>query len=134
VKEKTMQIRPLVREQMVRENGADGQRLVPWDVLNAPFEGAWVRVPAGGATGAHSHHEYEIFIAVNGAAELESNGERRSFRVGDIAHFPPHTEHRVVNASASADFEMYSIWWDPAMSDAFVTEHAARHAENAAER
>ena len=37
---------------------------VPWAALNAPFEGSWVVVPAGGATGTHEHHEYEIFIAM----------------------------------------------------------------------
>lgn len=67
-----MEIRPLEREKMVFENGAYGQRLLPWAALNAPFEGAWVTVPAHGATGAHSHHEYEIFIAVSGEAVVES--------------------------------------------------------------
>jgi quercetin dioxygenase-like cupin family protein len=120
-----MEIRPLVRDTMARENGADGQRLVPWPVLNAPFEGAWVVVPAGGATGAHSHHEYEIFIAVAGEAELMSGNERRAFRVGDIVHFPPHTEHRVINENETA-FEMYSVWWDPDMSATFLDRHAGK--------
>jgi len=117
-----MEIRPLLRDKMVRENGADGQRLVPWPVLNAPFEGAWVVVGPGGATGAHSHHEYEIFIAVTGEAVLESKGERRGFRTGDIVHFPPGTEHRVIN-DGPTEFEMYSIWWDPEMSARFVDRH-----------
>ena len=117
-----MEIRPLEREQMVRENGADGQRLVPWTVLNAPFEGAWVRVPAHGGTGAHSHHEYEIFVAVSGEAVLESDGEQRAFKVGDIVHFPPRTEHRVINDN-DTDFEMYSVWWDTDMSQAFMARH-----------
>lgn len=117
-----MEIRPLVREQMVRENGADGQRLVPWPALNAPFEGAWVVVPAGGATGAHSHHEYEIFIAVSGQAVLEAEGERRDFQTGDVVHFPPGTEHRVLNDHGT-DFEMYAIWWDPDMTTRFVERH-----------
>ncbi len=119
-----MEIRPL-REEMARENGADGQRLVPWHVLNAPFEGAWVRVPAHGGTGAHSHHEYEIFIAVSGEAVLQSGDERRSFRVGDVVHFPPHTEHRVIN-DAATDFEMYCVWWDTDMSTRFVDRHEGK--------
>jgi quercetin dioxygenase-like cupin family protein len=120
-----MHIRPLVREAMVRENGADGQRLVPWDVLNAPFEGAWVRVPAHGGTGAHSHHEYEMFIGIKGSAVLESKGERREFHVGDLVHMPPHTEHRVINDNPE-DFEFYAVWWDPEMSATFMSRHEGR--------
>ncbi len=120
-----MEIRPLVRDEMIRENGADGQRLLPWPALNAPFEGAWVTVPPHGETGAHSHHEYEIFIAVKGEAVLESQGERRDFRAGDIVHFPPHTEHRVINAN-DGEFEWYSIWWDTDMSSHFLDRHEAK--------
>jgi mannose-6-phosphate isomerase-like protein (cupin superfamily) len=117
-----MEIRPLLRDQMVHENGADGKRLVPWPALNAPFEGAWVVVRPGGATGAHSHHEYEIFIAMTGEAELESAGERNAFRAGDIVHFPPHTDHRVINEGA-ADFQFYCVWWDSGMSARFTDRH-----------
>jgi quercetin dioxygenase-like cupin family protein len=117
-----MEIRQLARDKMVRENGADGQRLVPWPALNAPFEGAWVVLEPGGATGAHSHHEYEIFIAVTGEAVLESGGERRAFRAGDIVHFPPGTEHRAIN-DGDAPFEWYSVWWDPEMSTRFLDRH-----------
>jgi quercetin dioxygenase-like cupin family protein len=117
-----MEIKSLVRDKMVLENGAYGERLVPWPVLNAPFEGAWVVVKPGGATGAHSHHEYEIFIAMSGDAVLESEGERRPFRVGDIVHFPPGTVHRVMNESSN-EFEMYSIWWDSDMSARFIDQH-----------
>ena len=40
-------------------------------------------------------------------------------------HFPPHTEHRVVNES-DRDFELYCIWWDPDMSAEFVRRHEGR--------
>jgi mannose-6-phosphate isomerase-like protein (cupin superfamily) len=120
-----MEMRPLLRDKMIHENGADGQRLVPWPALNAPFEGAWVVVHPGGATGAHSHHEYEIFIAVTGEAVLECGDERRAFRAGDIVHFPPGVEHRVINESAT-EFEMYAVWWDPEMSARFVDQHEGK--------
>jgi mannose-6-phosphate isomerase-like protein (cupin superfamily) len=120
-----MDIRPLVREEMVHENGVDGKRLVPWPELNAPFEGGWVVVSPGGASGSHSHHEYEIFIAMTGEAELESAGERRPFRGGDIVRFPPHTDHRVINEGAD-EFQFYCVWWDTDMSERFVARHAGR--------
>jgi quercetin dioxygenase-like cupin family protein len=119
-----MEMRPLLRDQMVRENGADGQRLVPWPTLNAPFEGAWVVVHPGDATGVHSHHEYEMFVAMAGEAELECDGERRAFRTGDVVHLPPGTEHRVINGSPNT-FEMYAVWWDTEMSARFVDRHEA---------
>jgi mannose-6-phosphate isomerase-like protein (cupin superfamily) len=117
-----MEIRQLRRETMKHENGADAQRLMPWPALNAPFEGSWCVVQPGGATGMHAHHEYEIFIAVSGEAVLDSQGERSVFKAGDVVHFPPHTEHRVLNES-SADFEMYCVWWDNEMSERFVGRH-----------
>jgi quercetin dioxygenase-like cupin family protein len=117
-----MDIVSLVRATMPFENGAYGQRLVPWAPLNAPFEGAWVVVPARGATGAHDHHEYEIFIAMKGAAEVETGGERRPFRAGDIECHQPNVSHRVINDS-DADFEFYAIWWDTDMAEAFLKQH-----------
>jgi len=89
-----MDIVSLVRDTMPFENGAYGQRLVPWAPLNAPFEGAWVVVPAHGATGVHDHHEYEIFIAMKGEAEVETGGERRPFKAGDIEVHQPGVPHR----------------------------------------
>jgi mannose-6-phosphate isomerase-like protein (cupin superfamily) len=122
-----MDIVPLTRDTMPFENGAFGQRLVPWAPLNAPFEGAWVVVPAHGATGAHDHHEYEIFIAMRGEAEVETGGERRPFRVGDIECHQPFVPHRIIN-DGDEDFEFYAIWWDTDMSEAFLKQHE----ENAA--
>lgn len=126
-----MDIQPLDRDAMPFENGAYGQRLVPWAPLNAPFEGAWVVVPAGGATGAHEHHEYEIFIALRGTAEIETGGERRPFTAGDVEHHAPGVLHRVINDS-DTDFEFYAIWWDTDMSHAFLSKHASKHADSVA--
>ena len=74
----------------------------------------------------HAHHEYEIFIAISGDAELEVDGERRPFKAGDIATSTPAQAHRVIN-DGDADFELYAMWWDTDMSDKFV----ARHTEQA---
>lgn len=121
-----MEIKPLVRELLNRENGADAQRLVPWALLNAPFEGSWCVVPPGGATGRDQHHEYELIIAMTGQAEVASDTERRAFKAGDIVHFPPHHEHWVVN-EGTEPFQMYCIWWDSDMSHAFLDTHRQRH-------
>jgi mannose-6-phosphate isomerase-like protein (cupin superfamily) len=117
----TVELRKLNRAALGPENSWS-QRLVPWAVLNAPFEGAWCVVKPGEATTKHAHHEYEIFIAMTGKAILESNGERTPFVPGDIVHFPPHTDHQVIN-DGDEDFQFYGVWWDREMSDRFVQRH-----------
>jgi mannose-6-phosphate isomerase-like protein (cupin superfamily) len=117
-----MDIHQLDRDCLVHENGLDSQRLLPWATLNAPFEGSWCVIRPGTASTPHAHHEHEIFIALSGAAVLESEGERAPFVAGDIVHFRPHTEHRVVN-DGTADFEMYSVWWDEDMAARFTARN-----------
>lgn len=118
-----MEIRKLDRANLTRAYGVDGERLLPWPALNAPFEGAWCVVRGGTASEPHEHHEYEIFIAMKGRSTLVVDGERGAFDEGDIAHLVPGTTHQVVNEQAD-DFEYYSIWWDADMSAGFTTRHA----------
>lgn len=117
-----MEIRRLDRERLGPDNN-HSQRLVPWAALNAPFEGAWCLIKPGASSVRHAHHEYEIFIAVSGSAVLESKGERTTFEPGDVVHFPPFTDHQVINESTDEDFEMYTVWWDTDMSSAFTARH-----------
>jgi mannose-6-phosphate isomerase-like protein (cupin superfamily) len=124
-----MEIRKLDRAGMPEEYGVSVQRLVPWDALNAPFEGAWCVVAPGQATDAHSHHEYEIFIAISGEGALEAEGERSPFLPGDIVHFPPGVHHQVINAG-DTDFQFYSVFWDSAMAGSFAARDAAAGQEH----
>lgn len=117
-----MEIHKLDRDNMPTEYGVGVQRLLPWAAVNAPFEGAWCVVEPGKATDPHSHHEYEIFIAISGEGALQAEGERRPFMPGDVAHFPPGIVHQVVNAG-SGDFQFYSVWWDQDMSQKFAARH-----------
>jgi mannose-6-phosphate isomerase-like protein (cupin superfamily) len=124
-----MEIHKLDRAGMPDEYGVQVQRLLPWPALNAPFEGAWCVVAPGKATEPHSHHEYEIFIAVSGEGALEAEGERSSFMPGDVVHFPPGHHHTVINAG-DTDFQFYSVWWDPDMSQNFTDRHATAGQEH----
>lgn len=117
-----MDIHKLDRESLKRDNGLLTQRLLPWAALNAPFEGAWCVVKPGTASSPHSHHEYEIFIAMRGTATLESDGKRSEFTAGDIAYFTPGQSHQVINDSDS-EFEMYGVWWDSEMTRRFTARH-----------
>jgi mannose-6-phosphate isomerase-like protein (cupin superfamily) len=117
-----VEIRSLDRTALGPDNSFS-QRLVPWPALNAPFEGAWCVVEPNSATTAHAHHEYEIFIAMSGEGALLSRGERRPFLPGDVVHFPPETDHQVINESANEEFQFYAVWWDRELSDRFVERH-----------
>lgn len=115
-------IRALDRANLTKAYGLDSQRLLPWAELNAPFEGAWCILRAGDESTPHAHHEYEIFIAVSGSAELDIDGERHPFTAGDIVHLLPGSMHKVVN-DTPGDFEYYGIWWDTEMAGKFLTRH-----------
>ena len=119
-----MEIRKLDREGLRQDNGLIAQRLMPWAALNAPFEGSWCVVQPGAASGAHGHHEYEIWVAVTGQAEIVSESQRIPFVAGDVVHFPPHVRHQVVN-NGTSDFEMYAVWWDEEMAERFKARHKA---------
>lgn len=117
-----LEIRILDRDNLERGYGLESQRLLPWPALNSPFEGAWCILRAGEESTPHSHHEYEIFIAMAGSASLNIDDVMYPFNEGDIVHLPPGCVHRVVNTS-QGDFSYYGIWWDVPMSKAFLERH-----------
>lgn len=117
-----MEIHSLSRDNLKLDNGLRAQRLMPWPALNAPFEGSWCVVEPGAASGPHSHHEYEIWIALTGAAQIHCDGAQVPFVAGDIAHFRPGSVHQVVN-NGDTDFQMYSVWWDAELAAKFTARH-----------
>ncbi len=117
-----MEIRSLSRDDLKPDNGLRAQRLMPWPALNAPFEGSWCVVAPGAASGPHSHHEYEIWIALTGASHILCDGEKTPFVAGDIVHFRPGSTHQVVNDGVD-DFQMYSVWWDAELAAKFADRH-----------
>ena len=114
----------LRRDSLLHEYGVDTQRLQPWAVLNAPFEGSFAVVRAGTHSTLHSHHEHEIFIGLRGEAVVECAGQQAPFRAGDVAFFTPGVQHRVLNDSGE-DFEFYSVWWDEKMAEGFLARNRA---------
>lgn len=123
-----MEFRRLDRGNLTHEYGVESQRILPWAVLNAPFEGAYAVVRPGTASTPHSHHEYEMFVAVAGEAVLESEGRREPFVAGDVVHFRPGVHHSVIN-EGERDFEFFSVWWDPEMTERFRARHQESNAQ-----
>ena len=60
---------------------------------------------AGQATERHYHaRTEEIYLVVDGAGELEVNGELRRVAAGDAALIPPGAPHRIRSTTASLRF------------------------------
>lgn len=117
-----MMIRHLDQNGLTPDNGLVAQRLLPWQALNAPFEGSWCVVRPGATSGAHEHRDYEIWVAMTGAGEIVTDTARVPFVAGDVVHFTPHERHQVVNDGDTA-FEMYAVWWDAEMTERFTARH-----------
>ncbi|GAA0706746.1 cupin domain-containing protein [Dactylosporangium roseum] len=117
-----MEMRKFDGARLAEDNGLDATRLMPWPALNAPFEGSWCIVRPGTESGMHGHHEYEIWIAMTGVAEIVCEGRRTPFVAGDIVHFPPQVVHQVVN-DGDEDFSMYAVWWDADLAAQFSARH-----------
>lgn len=119
-----MEIRSLDRDNLCAEYGVLTQRLLPWPQLNTPFEGAWAILEPGASTTPHAHHEFEIFIAASGTATISSDGKLSPFVAGDTAYLPPGETHQIVNVG-DEDFRMYSVWWDPQMTERYQSNISA---------
>lgn len=97
----------------------DAKRLLPWEVIQAPFEGAWCVVRPGTRSTPHSHHERELFIAISGQADIVIAGERFSVGKGDLISIPVGSEHYIANDSEE-DFHMYTVWWSQESASEFL--------------
>ncbi|MFJ9369700.1 cupin domain-containing protein [Nocardia sp. NPDC101769] len=122
-----VQIRKLDRDRLEVAYGVASQRLLPWPILNAPFEGAWCVLAPGDSSTAHAHHEHELFVAMTGRAELEVDGQRHRFDAGDLALLRPGSTHHVHN-DGDSDFQWYAIWWDDESAHGYLGAAAAKTA------
>jgi len=101
------------------EYDLDAKRLLPWDAINAPFEGAWCVVRPGTKSKPHHHDELELFITISGEAEVVIDGQPFSVSKGDLVSIPKESEHFISNDS-DEDFHMYTIFWSPQSAERFL--------------
>ena len=103
------------------EYGLDAKRLVPWEALKAPFEGAWCVVRPNTQTTRHAHPDRELFIGVEGRARVFVGDHVYEIQKGDFIAIPAAVEHHIEN-SCDDDFQMMSIWWDANLASKYVNE------------
>jgi mannose-6-phosphate isomerase-like protein (cupin superfamily) len=90
-----------------------GRRLFPWPGVESPgWEGAWVVLPAGEVSTAHSHDEAEVFFVVSGTGRLTIDAETRTVSAGDTVFIAPGSSHELVNDGPERVVYI-SIWWMP---------------------
>jgi mannose-6-phosphate isomerase-like protein (cupin superfamily) len=64
-----------------------------------------------GADSQSPHQQDELYIVIHGVGEFIKNGERFSFKAGDVIFVESGAEHRFENFSA--DFATWVIFWGP---------------------
>lgn len=101
----------------------DAKRLLPWDVINAPFEGAWCVVRPRTTSTPHQHDESELFIVISGIADVFVDMVPHSVRKGDLVSIPVGKEHYISNQS-DEDFHMYTIFWSTQSAEAFINRRS----------
>lgn len=79
---------------------------------HAPFQTTWCEVEPNDQTTLHSHVEPEIFLAIQGCAEVSVDGEVFRFEAGDQIFLKSHSIHQVRNRS-DTKFRFLSMYWEP---------------------
>jgi len=97
----------------------DAMRLLPWDAIDAPFEGAWCVVRAHTSSTPHHHEERELFIIISGSAEVFIDTVPYTVKMGDMVSIPVGSEHYISNRS-DEDFHMYTIFWSTESAQTFI--------------
>ena len=57
-------------------------------------------LPAGAADGQGPHAQDEVYVVVDGAADLDIDGRRHPVRAGTVAFVPAGVEHRFVDITS----------------------------------
>ena len=83
-----------------------GEDLADWGF------GRSVISPAG-HTEPHAHEENEIFLILEGAGEMDIDGERTALVGGQAVAIPANHRHSLSNTSPDAPLSFINIYWPP---------------------
>jgi len=86
-----------------------GEDLADWGVGRCVIE-------AGGQTAPHGHDEHEMFLVLEGAGEMDIDGERAALTAGQAVAIPAGSRHYLRNASDQARLVFINVYWPPSVS------------------
>ncbi|MEO3973180.1 class I tRNA ligase family protein [Streptomyces sp. CAU 1734] len=94
------------------------------DIPDLPFGSVFGEVPAHTDSKLHCHQDGEIFLILEGTADIVVEQESRRVGAGDLVHLPAFHFHRIRNGS-DAPLKLASMYWEDIAQA--VTELGARH-------
>lgn len=126
-------IRKFSTDRLHYEYGLDGIRTFPWDGIAPPFGGGYCIVRPGDSTLAHVNSpsdEDEMFIAIQGDAEVVLDGKATAVAQGDVVMIPRGMDHYIRNTS-DFPFHFYTVWWSSEDVANYQAAEAARTPQRA---
>jgi oxalate decarboxylase/phosphoglucose isomerase-like protein (cupin superfamily) len=124
-------IKKFSRDKLHFEYGLDGIRTFPWEGIEPPFAGGYCIVRPGDETLAHVNSpsdEDEMFIAIQGNAEVVLDGKATAISQGDIVMIPRGMDHFIRNTSEEP-FHFYTVWWSSQDVARYQTAETAKARE-----
>ncbi len=82
-------------------------------VGETPFGAMWCVVPPGGRSNLDCHSERELWVVVQGDAEVESGQHSRFAPAGSAVLLESQEPHVMVNRSADEPLIVLSLYWEP---------------------
>ena len=79
-----------------------------------PFGAMWCVVPPGGRSAIDCHSERELWVIVQGDADVESDGRTEPAPNGSAVMLDSQEPHVMVNRSPAEPLVVLSLYWEPA--------------------
>lgn len=80
---------------------------------DTPFGAMWCVVPPGGRSQIDCHSERELWVVVQGSADVESGEHTQTAPTGSAVLLESEEPHVMVNRSADEPLVILSLYWEP---------------------
>jgi mannose-6-phosphate isomerase-like protein (cupin superfamily) len=80
---------------------------------DTPFGAMWCVVPPGGRSSIDCHSERELWVVVQGNAEVESGQRTQTAPTGSAVLLESEEPHVMINRSADEPLVILSVYWEP---------------------
>jgi mannose-6-phosphate isomerase-like protein (cupin superfamily) len=78
--------------------------------VHPPFGGALVHVHTGESIVLHSHHEFEVYIFLDGQGTMQVDNDSFEIEPGDVILMEPFKNHGLYN-SHNETLRFMALWW-----------------------